>query len=301
MFDQTNDAEKFLSPDELKKKRFRLEGNHWIKGKSTYLPLYGAKMVQMYDHRAAGVVIEKEKWFRQGQTARTSLVSHQNPEFAVQPRWWASEENIQQAYQPALPSAHLAFKNVTSPTNLRTMIASFIPPVGVINSAPLIRTPESISERLRCCLLANLNAYILDYVARQKIGNVNLNFFIVEQLATLPPDAYAQRCRWNTRQTLEKWISDRVLKLSCTANDMLPLAEAAGFAKGVHKWKAPERMELMAELDAAYFLLYGIARPDAEYILSTFTGTQRRDESESGTFRTADLILSKYDEYAARS
>jgi hypothetical protein len=53
---------------------------------------------------------------------------------------------------------------------------------------------------------------------------------------------------------------------------MIPLAEAAGFKEKVHKWKEPERAELRAELDAAYFHLYGITRDDAEYILSTFTG-----------------------------
>ena len=32
------------------------------------------------------------------------------------------------------------------------------------------------------CLLANLNSFVFDYVTRQKIGGVALNFFIVEQL-----------------------------------------------------------------------------------------------------------------------
>lgn len=52
----------------------------------------------------------------------------------------------------------------------------------------------------------------------------------------------------------------------------------------------------MAELDAAYFLLYGVERDDVEYILSTFTGTRRRDEAETGRYTTAELILSVYDE-----
>jgi len=34
---------------------------------------------------------------------------------------------------------------------------------------------------------------------------------------------------------------------------------------------------------------------DMEYILSTFGGTQRRDAAETGTFRTAELILAAYD------
>ena len=86
-----------------------------------------------------------------------------------------------------------------------------------------------------------------------------------------------------------------MLKLSCTSNDMLPLADAAEFKQGVHKWKTEERARLRAELDAAYFLLYGIEREDIEYILSTFTGTQRRDAADAGTYRTAQFILEAYD------
>ena len=71
---------------------------------------------------------------------------------------------------------------------------------------------------------------------------------------------------------MESWISERVLKLTCTAEDMLPLAEACGFTGGsfkteyggrLNKWDPKERAELLAELDAAYFILYGIDRDDA--------------------------------------
>ncbi len=258
-------------------------------------------MVQKYDHRAAGVVIEEDNWFRQAQTVKSSLVQHQNPEFSVIPRWWISSNEISSAIKEKASTAFLAFKNVTSPTNERTMIAAFIPRTGVVNSAPLMLTGSDVSTKLESCLLANLNAFVLDFVARRKIGNVNLNFFLIEQFPMLAPDVYADRCPWNKRKTLESWISDRVLKLTCTANDMLPLAEAAGFKQGVRKWKQPERVEIMADLDAAYFLLYGIKRDEAEYILSTFTGTRRRDESETGTFRTSELILAKYDELVAAS
>jgi hypothetical protein len=132
----------------------------------------------------------------------------------------------------ARPPVLLAYKDVTSPTNQRTMIAASIPLAGVVNSAPLIFA-QAASPRRQCCLLANLNSMAYDFVARQKVGGLHLNFFIVEQLPTLPPDAYEARCPWDRKRTLERWISDRVLKLSCTANDMRPLAEACG--------NAPER------------------------------------------------------------
>jgi hypothetical protein len=293
MFHQTNDAELFHAPGQLAKLGFKLKGNHWRKGKRVFLPLYEAKMVQAYDHRAAGVIIEKGNWVRQGQTEPTSLVAHQNPEFVVQPRWWVHEGEVARASKELRTRGFFGFKDITSPTNERTMIAAPIPWSAVTNHFPLIFTDADARRDL--CLLANLNAFALDYVARQKIGGVTLNFFIVEQLPVLPPDAYRDRCPWAPRQTLERWISERVLKLTCTANDMIPLAEAAGFAPRIHKWKPDERARLRAELDAAYFHLYGVDRDDVAYILSTFRGVRRRDRSETGGFRTADLILEAYD------
>jgi hypothetical protein len=301
MFDQTNKAELFYTVEQLKAEGFKRSGPNWKKGKTVFLPLYEAKMIQMFDHRAASVVIDKENWFRQGQTDSTSLVSHQNPEFSVEPRWWAEESHITDLLGDSRPPALLAFKNVTSPTNQRTMIAAFIPSVGVINSAPLVRFPKELHPTLQCCLLANLNVFVLDYVARQKIGNVNLNFFLIEQFPMFPPDFYKQKCPWNKKQSLEKWIYDRVLKLTCTSNDMVPLAEVAGFKPTIHKWDTAERLDLMAELDAAYFLLYGIERNDVEYILSTFAGL--RDESSDllAGSNTTTRILQFYDDLKSLS
>ncbi len=293
MYDQTNDAELFHAPDKLQEMGFKLQGNRWTKGKRAFLPLYEAKMIQAYDHRAASVVIEAGNWVRQGQTEPTTLVAHQNPEFVAQPRWWTEEAVVTQTLKTEHETGFIGFKDITSPTNQRTMIAAAIPWSAVTNHFPLMMT--KVSTRLEMCLLANLNAFALDYATRQKIGGVTLNFFIVEQLPLLPPDRYADRCPWDKRQTLERWISDRVLKLTCTADDMRPLAEAAKFDPPVHKWNPTERAELMAELDAAFFLLYGVRRTDAEYILSTFQGTSQTDESTSALFQTDVSILDAFD------
>lgn len=300
MFDQANDAEHFRTADELTKQRYNRSGQHWTKGKRTCLPLYEAKMVQAYDHRAAGVLVEKDNWVRQGQTQSTSLVAHQNREFTVTPRWWVDEAEVTKAIDGRVDGWFLCYKDVTSPTNERTMIAAMIPRCAVVNSAPILFFETPIAPTLQSCLLANLNAIAYDYVARQKVGGVHLNFFIVEQLPTLPPEAYADRCPWDKRKTLESWVASRVLKLTCTANDMIPLAEACGLKKRVHRWNPTERSRLRAELDAAYFILYGIARDDAQYILSTFTGTRRRDEAATGNFQTEELTLAAYDDLAAK-
>jgi hypothetical protein len=273
MLDQTNDAELFKDAEALQKERCRQEGNRWVRGKKTFLPLYEAKMVQAYDHRAASVEIVKSNWVRQGQTIEPTLVQRQNPEHVAMPRWWVDEDAVAAAVGKRRPY-FLGFKDITSSTNQRTMIAAAIPWSAVTNHFVLAMTEqESLRE---CCLLANLNSMAYDFVARQKIGGITLNFFIVEQLPTLPPDAYDERCPWDRKRTLADWISSRVLKLSCTAEDMKPLAQACGMKPPVHKWSLDERNLLLAELDAAYFILYGVDREDMIYMLTAFQGTRSK-------------------------
>ncbi|MCC6284714.1 MAG: N-6 DNA methylase [Phycisphaerales bacterium] len=305
MLDQTNDAEHFAEAKVWKKKGYTLQGNVYTKNRKRALPLYEAKMVQAFDHRAASVVVDDENWVRQGQKAETSFVQHANPEFAVLPRWWVAEGVVEivMAEQPGNKPWFMGFKDITSPTNERTMISAFVPRSAVTNKFVLMLTDTE--PRRHACLLGNFNSFVFDYVTRQKIGAITLNFFIVEQLPTLPPETYADKCPWSKRETLEHWISERVLKLSCTAEDMLPLARACDFkgsrGDGVHIWKEQERAELRAELDAAFFILYGIERDDVEYILGTFSGTGLRPESEQIDGRrwepgkAADLILECYD------
>ncbi len=298
MFDQTNDAELFREAEALKAEGFKLKGNRWIKGKRVFLPLYEAKMVQDYDHRAADVVTDQSNWVRQGQTEKRTVVSYQNPEQLAMPRFWVD------AHEVEMPEWGCAgFKDITSPTNQRTMIAAFAPIAAFTNHFVLVRS--ELTPVRQSCLLANLNAFAYDYCTRQKIGGVTLNFFIVEQVATLPPDAYDKSCPWDHRTTLETWISERVLKLTCTAEDMLPLADACNFTSGslqaeyggrLNKWDETERSELMAELDAAFFHLYGISRDEVEYILSTFRGIHDQHPLFLGGSSIAQRIVQKYAE-----
>ena len=274
MFDQTNDAEHFHPGPYWEKKRYALQGNIYVHGKKRALPLYEAKMVQAFDHRAASVIIEDGNWVRQGQKAESALVEHANPEYAVTPRWWVDEAAVDKAMegQPGNKPWFMGFKDITSPTNERTMIGSFIPRAAVTNKFVLMLTDEEPSRS--CCLLGNLVSFVFDYVTRQKIGSITLNFFIVKQLPTLPPDTYGEKCPWSKHESLEQWISERVLKLTCTGEDMIPLAKACGFkgsrGDGVHIWKEQERAALRAELDGLFAHLYGLTEDEFAYILTTF-------------------------------
>ena len=46
-----------------------------------------------------------------------------------------------------------------------------------------------------------------------------------------------------------------------------------------------------ARLDALYFLLYGLSRDDAGYVMDTFPIVRREDEAAFGRYRTRELTL----------
>jgi hypothetical protein len=54
----------------------------------------------------------------------------------------------------------------------------------------------------------------------------------------------------------------------------------------------------MAELDAAFFLLYGIGRDDVEYILGTFSSLADTEHEALGVLPQATAILRAYDQMA---
>ena len=85
----------------------------------TFLPLYEAKMIQAYDHRAASVILAEGNWVRQGQTEPTTQVAHQNPEFVVQPRWWVEEAAVIDGAKTEHERGFIGFKDMTSPPNQR--------------------------------------------------------------------------------------------------------------------------------------------------------------------------------------
>jgi hypothetical protein len=309
LFHQTNDAELFQEVPTLKEQGYKLAGNRWIRGKDYVLPVYEAKMFRPFDHRYGTVFEETANWINQGQTHETTLVQHQNPEFVVLPRWWVADNEVTKRLSDnAVPPGFLSFRDVTRATDTRTFLATMLPPCGATNKVPLIISPLPATRQL--CLLANLNSFPLDYCTRQKFGGISLNFFIVEQLPVLPPDCYDEPCPWAKGKTFEAWIAERVLKLTCTAADMLPLADACGFTGGsfkseyggrLHKWNERERAEMMAELDAAFFHLYGLDHDDAEYVLSTFKGIHEGNPLLPGHPSTAKFIMELYDGFGFQS
>jgi hypothetical protein len=79
---------------------------------------------------------------------------------------------------------------------------------------------------------------------------------------------------------------------------MEPFARDHGYEGPPFRWDAERRALLRAELDAAFFHLYGLERDDVDYVMDTFWVVRDRDVKAHGEYRTKRLILEIYDELA---
>ena len=295
MFDMANDSHLFRTAAQLEADGFYpVQYNSWKKGDQLKLPLYEGKMVQMFDHRAASVVSLEGNLFRPGQPDRTLAEDHCDPTFFPRPRYWIGRQDSEVTERV---DWFIAFKDVTSSTNVRTMIAAVIPHAGCGHTLPILLPSDSgLDEDGRACLLANFNSVAFDYIARQKVQGNHLTWYIVEQLPVIAPADYDRAFGSTTARDL---VRHHVLRLTYTAHDMAPFARDLGYHGPPFIWNQEKRRHLRARLDALYFHLYGLSKEDAAYILDTFPIVRRHDKAAFGTYRTKHMVLAYYNALAA--
>jgi hypothetical protein len=290
MFHMTNDSDKFCTAAELERVgAYRVAGQHWERGDERWLPLYEGKMVQAYDHRAASVVVNPRNLNRPAQPSPASDSEHSDPRWSPAPQFWVPAQHTVGLDNL---SSILVFKDVTSPTNARTMIAAFVPATALGNTLPAILPDmpcnSGIYRSNAPLLLGNFDSLIFDYVARQKVQGQHLNWYIVEQLPVVPSDAYARRFG---RRTAAQIIREDVLQLTYTAHDMAPFARDQRHEGPPFRWDEEDRLRRRTRLDALFFHLYGLDREAADYVLGTFPIVRCEEEERWGRFRSRDLIL----------
>ena len=297
MFHMTNDSHLFRTATQLDSEGFYpVEGNRWRRGDELYLPLYQGRMIHQFDHRANSVVINPENTHNPYLSEEVTDEQHADPIFLPQSQYWIPASQV----APVIPDGRgyaIGFRDIARPTDARTAIVALVPWAGYGNTVPLlIGGEEALSAELAATAAANLNCLCLDFIVRQKAQGTHLNWYIVEQLPVVADGDYDRRFGNTTAREL---VREHVLRLTYTANDMIPFARDLGYDGPPFIWDGEERRHLRARLDALYFHLYGLSREDAGYVLDTFPIVQRQDEAAFGSYRTRDLILAYMNAFAA--
>jgi len=328
MFHMSNDSDLFHTREDLETKGFNLQGNRFVRKGKTYLPLYEARMLGHFNHRAASIEVNPENQYRKATTKSSTTVDLSNPDHFPTPRFWVSRDVVGGPFEKRRWST--AYRYVTSSTNARTAFFSVVPVSGASNMMPLAVADAASSKQ--CALLAELNSFVLDYGLRQKFNSQGLAFHVVNQLPVHPPEHYTP--------ALLEYLVPRVLELTYTAWDLAPFAddvwsESRGDLQasiesqwqsnvdatgGGHRGKSPpewiehsdqadgqfphppfmwneeRRAQLRADLDGLYGHLYGLEREELSYILDTFPIVERQDKEEYDEYRTKRLVLEAYDQ-----
>jgi hypothetical protein len=292
MFHMTNDSGKFQTIDQLRLTRgFTQTVDRIITDKGEFVPLLEGKMIDLYNHRSASVVTT-DNVMRPGQPIESSYDQLIDEKYSTMPQYWISTSELE-----GLPDeGSVVIKSITSPTNARTVIASAVPQSGVANSLVLLEATNA-PTKYKYVLLSVLNSMVFDYTARQKVGGVTLNFFLLRQFPCPEMDIFMRPSKFTAGQPLASWLLNRVLKLTYTSENLSKFALKLDYSGPPFRWDESWRSELRAEIDAAIFHLYDLDREDVDYILDTFPIVERKDLSEFGEYRTKRMILEKYDEF----
>jgi len=186
------------------------------------LPLYEAKMMHQFDHRWA-------TYTDSGNTVDVTANQKRDVNFTVKPRYWIDKNEVLERIEGdeynkrPIPKYLMGWRDITNATNKRTVIVCVIPLSDVGNNMPLIIFNQNIKPEYRIALYSNFNTIVFDFVARQKTGGSHVNYFLLKQFPVLPPNAYSQNDI--------DFIVPRVLELTYTAVDIIPLRKTSGIAQ----------------------------------------------------------------------
>jgi hypothetical protein len=315
MFHMANDSDLFRTSEQLEATGWVLDGNIFVRDGQRMLPLYEAKMIRHFDHRLGTYQGQTEAQANMGTLPRLSVEQRNDQDFVIMPRYWVQEfdtrsqkkskigrEVFDRGVTSRLEAKHwnkgwiLGWRNICRATDERTVICGAIPRVATGNSFLLALSASAQFG----CLYANLASFVLDYTSRQKLAGSNMTYGYMNQLPVLPPEIYRNFLQWLPEPSLAAWIEQRVLELAFTSWDMKQFAQDLGYYNLPFRWNEDRRMAIRAEIDAAYFHLYGLERSEVEYVMDSFDALRRREEKSQniGEFRTKRLILERYDAFA---
>ncbi len=322
MLDMSNDSNLFRTADDLRNEGFSSVGTEWVaegvrpvqgslavegkaaglleldgggpRGPKRYVPVYEAKMIHQFDHRWAS-------YNDAMQVKDCSIDEKSDSSFEVRPRYWIDAAVMLERSKdrPGLRKWFFGYRDICRNTDARTLICGALPRTAVDGGFPCFFTEVDI----RHVLIANLNSFVADFIARQKVSGAHMKYFHLRQIPVFAPEFYSP-------PRLD-FVTPRVLELTYTSHSLAPFARDLRFDGPPFVWDEDRRALLRAELDAFYARAYGLTRDELRYILDpadvkgpdypseTFRVLKEKEIRQHGEYRTRRLVLSAWDQMEA--
>jgi len=231
-------------------------GKYWIERASSQeaLPVYNAKMFNLFDFSSGG-------WIRgKGRGAvwnQIDFPKYLSPEYLMK-----REVFLEETAESPPWYARLLFKDISTSTHQRTILSTIVPRLPTVNASPYLSTitPQDILF-LQC----QLGSFIVDFVARLRIGYLHLNYFVIEELPLLRADKISGYLRFK--------LSQMGVSLTAVHEQFSPIWLIRQGKTGQQAWRqlwaatAHARLRLRCIIDAIIAILFGLDFDDLKYIL----------------------------------
>jgi hypothetical protein len=289
MFDMSLDSDLFHQASQLEDGTQFKNGNI-LQNNTEYTRVYEGRMIDQYNHRASHARNSEDNIYRSGASEETTQEQLVDPEFTVAARYYVTKDEVNQemANRDYDRDWFVGFKDITSATNTRTMIASVLPYTAVGNKVPILLADHP--ARSVACFLANINSLAYDFACRQKIGNVTLNWYIVRQTPVIPPQIFDQTFQG---RKLRDWVAERVAELTYTAHDLDAWGRDLDFAEEPYTWDSERRRELRVDLEALFLVLYGLGEDEADHIFESFWSVKEDEIDDHGEYKLKQQVLDR--------
>ncbi|MGH3968319.1 MAG: Eco57I restriction-modification methylase domain-containing protein, partial [Mycobacterium sp.] len=295
LFDMANDSGLFHQPDDLSDAKFN--GWSYTRDGKEYVPLYEAKMLSHFDHRFSTYKGATQAQLNVGALPRLTDKQHDDPDIEPLARYWVERNEVTSSLKDRWDHDWLSgWRKISSAGNERTFVP-FTFPAAAAGDTCLLWLPTEPSHGP--LLIAAASSLAFDYIARQKFAGSNMQYFIVKQLACPRPQDFDDIAPWRRTLTLAEWIRPYILELTYTSGRLKPFADDLGDSGPPFRWDPERRALLRADLDAAFFHIYGLDRDEAEHVLDSFPVIRKYEEREVGEYRTRRLVLEAYDRMSA--
>lgn len=296
LFHMANDAHRFVTATAVVERGAQRDGGDWMLPDGGRLrPLYEGKMIWHYDHRYGTYDGQTQAQANKQVLPHTSDAQKADPDFRAEPRYWVDGTEIRAAYDAKSWDRDwvLTFRDV-GPKE-RTFVVSPAPAYAFGNPSPVLLIGAVKESPL---LMASLSSLVVDFAARQKTSGRML-LYVLRQLPVLPPEIARTSVGWGQESVLD-FVRPRVVELAHTGVELDGFGADMGLPGRPFRWDSGRREVLRAELDALICHLYGLDRPDVEWILDSFEVLRKYEEASAdrggfSEFRTRRLVLERYD------
>jgi len=250
-----------------------LMGTSYVSNNEVMVPLYEGRLGHQYDYRYAsyenGLLRSAEVWQRQ------------NTQWSIGTNYYVPYEQYSRKLSTdsdQVNSALLGFRRVSRNTDERTCIASILPPTAASYGWILTMGASARDMTILCALY---NSFIFDYLLRCFLSQPSIPLGTFMQIA-------APNCQ--LLQPFEDSIVEKTFELIFTSEEMRDYATEMGYCGEPFVWNEERRRQLMCELDALFFKIYGIDECSIDWIMDTFPIVKEKELKQYQEYRLCNLI-----------